>query len=523
MAGLNADPPKRATSSCGTPGPVQPLRIPPTASREHLSALLEISQLLTSSTDLPQLLRLILDTLNQLVDADGCSLLLIDPLTNELTFYMPFGPEVDQLKEVRLQPGQGIAGWVVKERRPLLVNDVQADARFYSKIDTMTGFQTRSVLAAPLVDRERVLGVVEVLNSHKANGFDRQDLDLVCIFTAQASIALRNVQLITTIRDEKAYWQEEVQTRHRTLIGKSPLMQEAVQTARKAAGSDSTVLLLGESGTGKEILARSIHAWSARASKPFRAINCAALSDQLLESELFGHEKGAFTGALQQKKGLFELAHCGTVFLDEIGDMKPELQAKLLRVLQEHEFERVGGTVTIRIDLRIIAATNQDLRKAVASGRFRKDLFYRLNVVVIKLPPLRDRKEDIPALAEFFLKRYGQELNRTLSFDPEALERLQHYEWPGNVRELENAIERAVVLASEPVLRARDLAIEPCGTESEPAALMDLPFHDAVKAYKRILIQRAIEKAGGKKTKAAALLGLNPTHLARLRKELRVE
>jgi Nif-specific regulatory protein len=524
MVEFESDDTERGKRLRETHEPPQLLRVPATTSREQLGALLEISQLLTSSTDLHQLLRVILDTVNQLVDADGSSLLLIDPLTNELTFHMPFDPGAADLKKVRLQPGQGIAGWVVRERRPLLVNDVQKDPRFYGQIDAMTGYQTKSVIAVPLVDHERVLGVVEVLNSHKETGFDQEDLDLVCTFATQASIALRNAQLISNIKEEKAFWQEEVQTRYRTLVGDSPLIQKVVQTARKAAGVDSTVLLLGESGTGKEIIARSIHAWSARASKPFRAINCAALSDHLLESELFGHEKGAYTGALQQKKGLFEITHGGTIFLDEIGDMKPELQAKLLRVLQDHEFERVGGTLTIRVDLRVIAATNQDLQKAVASGRFRTDLFYRLNVVSIKLPPLRDRREDIPALAGFFLNRYCQELNRSLTLDPEGVARLQKYDWPGNVRELENVIERAVVLAPGPVIGARDLVIELCGTEPEQPvkSILDLPYHEAVRAYKRVLIQHAIGKTGGQKTKAAALLGLNPTHLARLCKDLDV-
>ncbi len=299
-------------------------------------------------------------------------------------------------------------------------------------------------------------------------------------------------------------------------------MQNAVRLARKAAGSPATVLLLGESGVGKEIMARSIHAWSPRAANPFLAVNCAALSDHLLESELFGHEKGAFTGAHQQKKGFFEVAHEGTIFLDEIGEMKPELQTKLLRVLQEHEFERVGGTHPIRVDIRVIAATNQDLAAAVRAGRFRKDLFYRLNVVTLTLPPLRERKEDLPPLANFFLNRFCRGmLQPPMMLAPETVETLQRYDWPGNVRELENAIERAVVLASDTTIQPTGLALGAASCEGTPAeSLLNLPFHDSIEAHKRAVILHAIAKARGNKSKAAQALKLQSTYLFRLCKQL---
>jgi transcriptional regulator with PAS, ATPase and Fis domain len=299
-------------------------------------------------------------------------------------------------------------------------------------------------------------------------------------------------------------------------------MKRVVEITRKAARSDSTVLLLGESGVGKEILARSIHNWSPRAAKAFVAVNCVALSDQLLESALFGHEKGAFTGAHQQKKGLLETAQRGTIFLDEIGDMKPNLQAKLLRVLQDREFDRVGGTQPIKVDIRVIAATNQDLKKAIADGRFRKDLYFRLNVVTVVIPPLHERREDIPPLAKFFVDRYAHETKRPqMRLHAEAIEALRCYDWPGNVRELANVIERAVVLADDDTIGVDDLILEMPDTDGQDKeVLMFLPFHESVDHFKRLRLQDAIAKAGGNKTKAAQALQLQPTYLSRLCKQM---
>ncbi len=307
-------------------------------------------------------------------------------------------------------------------------------------------------------------------------------------------------------------------------VGASPALCQLMEQARKAAESKSTVLLLGESGTGKEVLARSIHAWSPRASRPFIAVNCVALSEDLLESELFGHEKGAFTGAHQQKAGKFELANHGTVFLDEVGDIRESLQAKLLRVLQEHEFERVGGNKPIRVDIRVIAATNRNLEDAVKAGRFREDLYYRLNVVRLSLPPLRSRRDDIPALAEHFLRKYCAETGKSFSgISPPAMDLLRTHAWPGNVRELENAIERAVVLGGGPEISEADLGLR-AATESGGATSSDDarvgPFHDLVERFKKDLIRNALEQAKGNQTRAAELLGLQRTYLARLIRNL---
>ena len=498
--------------------------VPMNQSKEQLAALLEVSHMLTSSLDQNRILQLILDTVSRLFRADGSSLLLVDAYTNEMTFYVPFGAGSEKLRDVRLKPGEGIAGWVAKQGRPLIVNDVQHDPRFCSNIDTLTGYATRSMMAVPLLDTGRVAGVIEVLNTKKEKQFSGEDLELLSALAAHASMALRNARLFSTIREEKDYLQETVEERYRVVVGESPVMQEAVGMAHRAAEASATVLLLGESGTGKEVFARSIHSWSGRARKPFRAVNCVALSEHLLESELFGHEKGAFTGAHQQKKGLFELADGGTLFLDEIGDMKPELQAKLLRVLQDRTFERVGGTQPIRVNVRVIAATNQDLESAVKAGKFRKDLFYRLNVVTISLPPLRKRKDDIPALGSLFLARYNRELKRRVTLSSEALALLQEYDWPGNVRELENVLERAVVLALGPEIKRRDIE---SGMSNRPEEAGETPaslaFHDAIECYKRELIQIAIGRAAGRKQKAAELLGLNPTYLSRLCRQLHID
>ena len=315
----------------------------------------------------------------------------------------------------------------------------------------------------------------------------------------------------------------ELESRFDMLVAASPKMDEVIQSAKKVAQSDTTVLLLGESGTGKDLLARSIHNWSARRSRLFMPVNCVALSEELLESELFGHEKGSFTGASAQKRGKLEVADGGTVFLDEIGDMKPGLQAKLLRFLQNREFDRVGGTRTIKVDVRVLAATNRDLRQAVKTGVFREDLFFRLNVVSLTLPPMRERTEEIPSLAEFFLKKYCQEAKKpAMRISPAAMKVLTAYLWPGNVRELQNAIERAVVLKTGEVLTPEDFALQPMDVSSEDAG-QSLPFHEAVEYHKRETIRRALVRAGGSQTQAAELLGLQRTYLARLIKQMEIK
>ncbi len=322
------------------------------------------------------------------------------------------------------------------------------------------------------------------------------------------------------LKREVTVLSEQVSDRYRLVTAKSGKMLQAIDTAKKAAASRTTVLLLGESGTGKEIFARAVHNWSAEKDAPFVAINCVGLAKELLESELFGHEKGAFTGAHELKKGKMELAHGGTVFLDEIGDISPELQTKFLRFLQEREFERVGGTKPIRVDVRIVAATNRDLEAAVRDGRFREDLYYRLNVIPIVLPPLRERKEDISELARFFMKRFAAEAKKNFTeITREAEEKLAAYHWPGNVRELANVVERAVVLGPGPRLGAADLPPRIAAAEA-PSRSDAISYRDDVTAYRRQLILRALNQTKGNRTAAAKALGLEKNYLSRLIKTL---
>ena len=325
------------------------------------------------------------------------------------------------------------------------------------------------------------------------------------------------------LRREVEVLRNEVDSRYDTISSVNAEMLRVLTTGQKAAQSDATILLLGESGVGKDLLARCIHAWSPRRNKIFTPVNCVALTEELLESELFGHEKGAFTGAHTQKLGKLEVAAGGTVFLDEIGDMKPALQAKLLRFLQNREFDRVGGTRSIKVDVRIVAATNRNLQQAVKDGAFRADLFFRLNVVSLTIPPLRNRQEDIPQLIERSLARLCRDRKRPmLHMSPSAMKKLMSYAWPGNVRELENAIERAVVLKTGDLLEPEDFALHSLELQQQESPVNHLPFHDSVEHHKVFIIRNALAKTGGSRAQAAELLGLQPTYLSRLIKQMNI-
>ena len=329
-----------------------------------------------------------------------------------------------------------------------------------------------------------------------------------------------------------AVLREEVESRYGTIVADTPAMASLIELIKRAADSDATVLLLGESGTGKELFARSIHQWSRRIENPFVVINCVALTETLLENELFGHEKGAFTGATTQQKGKVELADDGTLFLDEIGDMAPDLQAKLLRLLQDREFHRVGGTRLVRVNIRVIAATNRNLSKAVKEGTFREDLFHRLNVISFSIPPLRERPDEIPHLADLFLRRYTKEMGKPgMRLTESALRAMQRYPWPGNVRELENAVARAVVLSTDREIGPEHLRLphdyeeKSQVHEEEPQVreASDLTYHEAMEHYRYFLIEQALKRAHGNQTKAAEALGLQRSYLARVLKQKRAE
>jgi len=326
-----------------------------------------------------------------------------------------------------------------------------------------------------------------------------------------------------TLKREVEVLSEESRDRYHLIVGESPKMKLAVEMATKAAASNATVLLLGESGTGKELFARFIHNRSDRANRPFIAINSVGLSKELLESELFGHEQGAFTGAHKMKKGKIELANGGTIFFDEIGDISREMQAKLLRFLQEREFERVGGVTPILVDVRVIAATNRDLHAAVKNGSFREDLYHRLNVVAITPPPLRERKTDIPTLADFFLRKFSTATGRKVTeISDGAREKMMAYDWPGNVRELANAIERAVVLGTDTTIEAKDLPSQ--FAEEALLPMTDtLSYRDGVNAARKSLVTKALDKSDGNRAAAARLLGLETKYFLRLMKSLGIE
>jgi two-component system response regulator HydG len=325
---------------------------------------------------------------------------------------------------------------------------------------------------------------------------------------------IRQNKKIETLEEQNLLLQQDLGSHFRELIGHSRPMQDVFAIIEKVAKEETSILIKGESGTGKELVARAIHSRSPRKEKPFIRVNCGALNENLLESELFGHEKGAFTGAIKQKKGRFELAHEGTLFLDEIGDISPAMQIKLLRVLQEKEFERVGGEETLRVDVRIISATNQNLEQLMEAGKFREDLYYRLSVIPVKLPSLRERKEDIPLLANHFLKIFARETRKlNYQIDPAGIELLKQYPWPGNIRELENLIERLVVISPQPVISSELIGRHVGKTVTHFATLENLTLDDALYHFEKNLIQQALKDTGGNKNKAAKKLGLKTSTL----------
>jgi transcriptional regulator with GAF, ATPase, and Fis domain/pSer/pThr/pTyr-binding forkhead associated (FHA) protein len=376
-----------------------------------------------------------------------------------------------------------------------------------------------SVLCVPLSAMKKNLGVIHLVTAPRVS-FEENHLNLVNALAGIFAVALENALHLESLEGENSPLRNELELEH-SLIGESGAMSKITQFVARVAPSDSTVLIRGESGTGKEVVARAIHRNSRRKDNPFVAINCAAIAETLLESDLFGHERGAFTGATAMKKGRLEVANTGTLFLDEIGEMAPALQAKLLRVLQNREFERVGGTRAMKVDVRFLAATNRNLEEAMKIGAFRPDLFYRLNVVSVGLPPLREHREDIPLLAMYFAAEYSAKCKRPLKgISPEARALLMRYGWPGNVRELENAIERAVVLGVSNTIVPEDLP--EALLEAEADADAGSKYQKSINALKKQLIVDAVERSRGMITEAAKLLGVHPNYLHRLIRNLNI-
>jgi len=485
-----------------------------------MSALIEASAAINASLDLQRTLEAIARSAAMVMQAEASSVLLLDRRRNKLVFKAAIGDRGDALLGEEFDANLGIAGKVAATGRPALVTDVQRDKAFFKGIDDKSSFTTRGLIAAPLVHNNEIIGVVEVLNKIAQENFTEEDLELLQIFANLAANGAVNAQTHERLRMEYRGLRETVRLTD-VIIGQSQALRQCLELCGRVAGSNATVLLLGDTGTGKELMARHIHANSPRRDKPFIAINCAALPETLLESELFGHEKGAFTGAIAQKIGRFELADNGTLFLDEIGDISPSTQIKLLRVLQEREFVRVGGTRTVSCDVRIIAATNRNLRDAMEKGQFREDLYYRLNVFPIQLPPLRDRREDIPALVEHFVRRAATELGLSApEIDGDAMALLAGYDWPGNIRELQNVIERAVLLSDGLRLLPAHLPREVTGGADETSKARS---ESGLWGYEKALIVKALKENNWNQSKAARALGISRDNLRYRIKKFNIE
>jgi len=484
-----------------------------------LNALLRISKAVNSVRGLEALEKQVLDSIFEVAPADRAAILLCEHGTDEWTSV--FGWDRRAGPNQAVQVSRTIVSQVLADGVAVLCNDLPA-AETFSDTASIVERRIHGVLAVPLEVFDRILGVIYLDASNPEARFDENHLQLLTAIGSIAAAALDNARRMESLEQENRRLQDEISLEH-NMVGDSPRMRDVYQLIARVAPRDITVLISGESGTGKELVARAIHRTSTRSNEPCVAINCAALAETLLESELFGHERGAFTGAIAQKKGKLEIAEGGTVFLDEIGELAPLLQAKLLRVLQEREFERVGGTRTIKLDVRLITATNRDLEEEVKRGRFREDLFYRLNVVSLRMPALRERREDIPLLASYFAAKFSQRSNRlVLGVSPPARACLMNYDWPGNVRELENAIERAVVLGSTDLILPEDLP-EAVMERAESAGASMTAFHDSLREAKKQLILNAFEAAQGNYTEAAKLLGLHPNYLHRLIRNLNMK
>ncbi len=500
--------------------PPSPENIPATTKTvRDLKALLDFSRALNSVRGMEALQEKAIEAILAIAPADQAAILLREDGPSGFSSVVGRDRRLGASKSIRAS--QTILNRVEEDRLAVLSSDVQSDET-YRESESLIERRVHSVLAVPLEVQDRFLGVMYLEANSPGVKFDSDLLQLISTFGNITALAIENVRHLENLGGENRRLHEELNIRH-SMVGESKAMHDVYAFVSRVAGRDSTVLISGESGTGKELVARAVHVNSTRAEKPFVAINCAAITETLLESELFGHERGAFTGAVAQKKGKLEVAEGGTVFLDEIGELALPMQAKLLRVLQEREFERVGGTRSIKLDVRLIAATNRDLKEASRSGEFRPDLYYRLNVVSLHMPSLRERREDIPMLAAFFATQCGEKVKRRVAgISPQARACLMRYDWPGNVRELENAIERAVVLGSTELILAEDLpdsVLEETAAAGEPVSAL----HDGLRDAKKALIERAIEQAHGNYTEAAKLLGVHANHLFRLIRTLNLK
>jgi Nif-specific regulatory protein len=480
--------------------------------QERLESLLAIAGQLVEHDDTPGLLEHIADQVTRLLRCERASIFLWDEARRELVGRPALGMPNNEL---RVPDDAGIVGKVLASGEVCRVDQVQAETAWSAGADAGTGFKTRNLLAVPLRDAKgEKLGVLEALNKIKA-GFMPRDVETLQALAVQAVAALRNVREREALLRSNAQLEGQVR-KGSQLVGESTAIHALRQTVERVGRTDLPVLILGESGTGKEVVARSIHFSSPRHRQPFIPVNCAAIAETLLESELFGHEKGAFTDAHTMRQGKFELASGGTLFLDEIGDMSAGGQAKLLRVLEEKVINRVGGSHPIPVDTRIVAATNRNLAESVRANKFREDLFYRVSVVTLDLPPLRERREDILVLAEHFLQQFCRDAGRkALKFNAEARKRIEQHNWPGNVRELRNLMERIAFLCARDRVEPDDLYFIARLASEEDDRFRDQPLNAATDAFQRAHIQQAIDRAKRNMSDAAKLLGLHRSNLYR--------
>ncbi len=486
---------------------------------KRLATLIEINNLINLDyQDAHALLSRILESATRLTMGEASSLLLVNSENNKLYFEISIGSKEEELKNYSLNMGEGIAGWVAKNSTSLIVNDVDTDPRYFAEIGDKIGFNTKSILAVPMLIKDECVGVIEIINRNDGGYFSNEDLQWLEMFASQSALTIRNAKEYQRVKNEVDLLQNRIDksvNSYHTFIGSSKPIIEKLDIAKKIALTNSSVLITGESGVGKELFAEQIHLNSKRANGPFIRVNCAALPDNLIENELFGHVKGAFTDAISDRRGRFELADKGTIFLDEIGEIPLSLQSKLLRVLQHKVFEKVGSSNSITVDVRILAATNSDLEKALKNGTFRKDLYYRLNVLPFHIPPLRERTEDITILANFFLTEYTNK--KTINFTIEALEALLSYSWPGNVRELENVVERAVIVSSNNIIDVEDLMLQNYDTKKDP--YIGKSLKEAIIQFKKYFIKSVLDRHKWNQTVTSKVLGIQRTYLSKLIKE----